>query len=70
MGGGEKSRKRVGFILKSKVMEETMLRTESSEGSIIGILLNSNPVEIALLQIYMPTSDIEDQTIVVFYDEI
>ena len=70
MRGGEKSRKGVGFIIKIKEIEEMILRIESSGDSIIGILLNSKPVETIIIQIYMPTSDCEDQTSLAFYEEI
>ena len=33
-------------------------------------LLNSKPVETIIIQIYMPTSDCEDQTSLAFYEEI
>ena len=70
MRGGEKSRKGVGFIMKNKKIEEMILRIESSGDSIIGILLNSKPVETIIIQIYMPTSDCEDQTSLAFCEEI
>ena len=69
MRGGEKSRKGVGFIIKNKEIEEMILRIESSGDSIIDIMLNSKPVETIIIQIYMPTSDCEDQTSLAFYSE-
>ena len=62
----------MGFITKNKEIEEVILRVESSGDSVIGILLNSKPVNSKpiILQIYMPTSDFKDQTSLAFYEEI
>ena len=47
-----------------------ILGTEGSRDSILGILLDTKPVETLLIQIYMPTSDCEEQVSLEFYEEI
>ena len=69
MKGGEKSRKGVGFIMTTKI-EKMILETEGSRDSILRILLDTKPVETLLIQIYMPTSDCEEQISLEFYEEI
>ena len=69
MKGGEKSRKGVGFIVRKEI-ESMLVMIDSKGDAIAGILLSTIPVEAIIIQIYMPTSDCEENVSLAFYENI
>jgi exonuclease III len=61
--GGEKSERGVAIVVRKSVVKKTVCNDR-----IIAIKLNAEPVNILILNVYMPTSDYEAEEVEELYD--
>ena len=67
--GSAKKRKGVAFIMRG-IYKDSVKEYDAVSDRIIGVRLNTTPVEMNIIQVYAPTSDAELEVIDRFYEDI
>uniref|UniRef100_A0A8D9ALQ1 Craniofacial development protein 2 n=1 Tax=Cacopsylla melanoneura TaxID=428564 RepID=A0A8D9ALQ1_9HEMI len=67
--GGEKKERGVGFIFKKK-LDKNIIKIIPKSDRIIAMKIRSYPVDTLIIQVYMPTSEADDEDVEEVYKQI
>ena len=67
--GGEKSQRGVGILLNARIAR-TVKKVERHEDRILVVTLEAEPVDIIIVQVYMPTTDYPDEEVENIYESL
>jgi exonuclease III len=66
---GEKSERGVATVVHKSIVGSVVKKTVCNDGR-IAVKLNAEPVNVLIVQMYMPTSDNEDEEVEELYDRL
>ncbi len=67
--GGQESQRGVAILISQK-MAESVANVERYEDRIIVVSIKAEPVDIIIVQVYMPTSDYDEEEVDMMYDRL
>lgn len=67
---GSESAERGVAIVMQKWIKPSIIKVEACSDRLMYIKLNAEPVDIVIIQVYMPTSDHEDEEVEIIYEKI
>ncbi|XP_021941042.1 uncharacterized protein LOC110840374, partial [Zootermopsis nevadensis] len=67
--GGESAERNVAIVMQ-KWIKKSVIKVQACSDRLMYIKLNAEPVDILIIQVYMPTSDHDDEEVEIIYEKI